>query len=144
MEIDAWLLAWIFIIIGAAVIEVATQNLVTIWFSGGGISALIAWLFGLPEVLQCALFVVVTGVLLLMTRPITARFKTASVPTNSDRVLGQDAVVLRDITEDGGLVKVLGQEWTAKTSDNTTFSKGEKVTVVAIEGVKVIVARKIL
>ena len=67
-------------------------------------------------------------------------------PTNADRFVGETAVVTQAIDNiaETGLVKLQGTVWTARTADGSVIAEGEKVTVKAIEGVKLIVEKAAL
>ena len=67
--------------------------------------------------------------------------KTKLVPTNSDRVIGETAVVTESIDniQAKGSVKVQGQLWTARSENGEVIPEGSQVTVIRIEGVKLIV-----
>ena len=61
--------------------------------------------------------------------------------TNADAVIGERAVVIEPIDNlaGKGQVKVKGQIWTARAGDNDAkYAKDEVLSVVAIEGVKLI------
>ena len=67
------------------------------------------------------------------------------VATNADAVIGKNAVVTEQIDNihAKGAVKVDGKEWTARSDDgNIIISEGEIVTVLRIEGVKLICSKK--
>ena len=72
-------------------------------------------------------------------RPIIDRKGRGSVPTNADRVIGQEGIVIKDIDliEGKGQVKVMGQVWSAKADGN--IAEGAKVRVLSMEGVKLVV-----
>ena len=61
-------------------------------------------------------------------------------PTNADAVIGEQAIVTERISniENQGLVKVRGQIWSARSADGTELEVGELVSVISIEGVKLI------
>lgn len=133
---------WIILIVTLVVIEAVTVQLVTIWFAVGAIGGLIASAFNLDIWLQVLIFVAVSAITLLVTRPLVKRFtKSQKVPTNADRFIGQTAVVTEPIDNihGKGAVTVGGLEWTARTSDGSTAEKDALVTVEKIEGAKLIV-----
>ncbi len=138
----AMLIFWIVLLVVLIVVEAVTAQLVTIWFAAGAAAALIAERCGLEQWLQWIIFIGVSVVALIATRPLVKKATKSTIePTNADRCIGQIAVVTEDISNiDGkGQVQVGGTVWTARSSDGTTFSKGERVTVEKIEGVKLIV-----
>ena len=64
------------------------------------------------------------------------------VPTNADRCLGQTARVTEDIDNlaETGAVYVDGKTWSARSDDGAPLPAGTLVTVLRMEGVKLIVA----
>ncbi|HIU32400.1 MAG TPA: NfeD family protein [Candidatus Caccousia avistercoris] len=141
MEIG-WALFWLAIIVAAVVVEASTNQLVSIWFVVGGIAALIANLCGAQLWLQWVLFVVVSALALLCTRPLVKRLTTfRKQDTNAGRCIGQIAVVTETVDNiaSQGQAKVLGSVWTARSARGTVLPAGSKVVVRAIEGVKLIV-----
>ena len=65
---------------------------------------------------------------------------TATEPTNADALIGEVAVVTEKISniEARGLVKIRGQIWSAKSADGVDIDKDEKVSIISIEGVKLV------
>lgn len=136
---------WLAVIILAALIEMATPQLVSIWFSVGGVIALIACEMKAPILLQILIFVIVSGVSLVATRPLARKLLSVKkTNTNADRYIGKIAVVTAEInnTLGTGQVNVLGSVWTARSSDGSVIPAGQRVFVEAIDGVKLIVRLK--
>ncbi len=142
--------AWVFWLLLAAiliVIEALTVNLVSIWFALGALSGMIAALLGANVLTQVIIAVVVSVIALaviLIFKPFD-KFKHKRVQaTNSDRVIGQQAVVVGriDPLEGGGLVRVMGQMWSAVSADDGAIETGEHVIVKGISGVKLIVEKQ--
>ncbi len=138
----AMMIFWIVLLVVLIIVEAVTAQLVTIWFAAGAAAALIAELCGLQQWLQWVIFIAVSAVALIVTRPLVRKVtKKAVQPTNADRCIGQTAVVTEDIDniEGKGQVHVNGVTWTARSSDGSVFRKDERVIVEKIEGVKLIV-----
>ncbi|MGN0573875.1 MAG: NfeD family protein [Acutalibacteraceae bacterium] len=138
----AMLIFWIVLLVVLVIVEAATAQLVTIWFAAGAAAALIAERCHAPEWLQWIIFVAVSVIALIATRPLVRKVtKNKRQPTNADRCIGQTAVVLEEINniEGKGQVQVNGIPWTARSLDGTVFKKDELVTVERIDGVKLIV-----
>lgn len=133
---------WLALIVVAVIVEAVTAQLVSIWFAVGGITGLIAYVCGAPLWVQFVLFILVSILVLLITRPVVKKliyFKKEN--TNADRYIGKRAAVIIEINNElgTGQVKVLGSIWTAKSADGSTIPVGANVCVKAIEGVKLIV-----
>lgn len=137
---------WLCILVVLLIAEAATLGLTTIWFAGGALIAFLAALLGAPIWIQAALFVVISLVLLIFTRPAAVRLMNHSrTRTNVESIPGKTAIVMEDIENLAakGRVQVEGMEWTARTErPEEKLSKGEEVTVLRVEGVKLIVERK--
>ena len=133
---------WLAALIVFLLAEAATVGLVSLWFAGGALVALITALCGGKLWLQIVLFFVVSGVLLACLRPFVRRFVTPrKVRTNADRAVGQEALVTEriDPLSGTGAVKVGGIEWTARSEGGTVIEPGVLVRVLRSEGAKVTV-----
>ncbi|MEC9484653.1 MAG: NfeD family protein [Candidatus Izemoplasma sp.] len=141
MDMELMIILWFVVIIVAALIEMNTMDLSSIWFSVGALIAFILSLVGLQPVAQIIVFVVISVVLLISLRPIAKNyFKTNVISTNSDRLVGKVAVCTKEIKAgDRGEVKIDGKFWLAVTSGDEDIQVNDKVQVLAIEGVKLIV-----
>ena len=137
---------WVVIIAGSIIAEIATLGLTTIWFAGGAAVALGTSIAGGSIWLQIILFIIVSVVLMILIRPYAKkRFNNRRVATNVDSILGQTGIVINEIDnlQSQGLVKIGGQEWTARSMDSSEkIAPGQEVIVDRVEGVKVIVRKK--
>lgn len=136
------LIFWVVMLVVLLVVEAVTAQMVTIWFAAGAAAAIVAEILGAQVWLQWIVFVAVSAVALVATRPLVRKLtKTRVQPTNADRCIGQTAIVVEEINniEGKGQVHVNGMVWTARSSDGSTFKKDERVTVEKIDGVKLIV-----
>ena len=135
-------LFWIAALVVFLVVEAVSAGLVSIWFAAGALAALICALLHGPVWLQAIWFVVVSGVTLILTRPLVKKYVNAkSVATNADRNIGRTAVVTERIDDlaGTGAVKLDGVLWTARSSDGEPIEVGTAVTVREIQGVKLMV-----
>ncbi len=136
-------LLWLVITVVLVIIEIASFNLVTIWFAGGATAAMIAAMFHLPMWVQMILFAFVTTVLLVSTRPFVVKVMAKKTPTNSDRVIGMVGIVTEEIDniKETGAVKADGKVWSARSAEGSIIPAGAIVNIHEIRGVKVIVSR---
>lgn len=139
MAVILWLVAVVVFVIAEAV----TVALVSIWFIGGAVCALIAASLGASTLVQLALFVGVSALLLAFAYP-AARKRWAKKPPerlNADRLAGQTALVTEtiDAQQETGAVKVGGVLWTAKCRSGAHIEAGSRVTIKAVEGAKLFV-----
>ena len=136
------MIIWLAAFVVFAIFEAATVQLVSIWFAAGSLAALIAALFHCPLYVQLSVFLVVSILTLLLTRPIIkSRFAARFSPTNADRIIGSDCRVTEDINNLSatGAVSVMGNTWTARSKNGEIIKAGTIVRAVAIDGVKLIV-----
>ncbi|MGN1204587.1 MAG: NfeD family protein [Lachnospiraceae bacterium] len=143
---DNMLFIWLIALIVLIVVELATMGLTTIWFAAGALVATIAAALHAPVAVQVVLFLVVSLVLFIFTRPIAVRyFNKDRGRTNVESMIGRQGVVISEINnlEGIGQIQVNGQEWTARTRmDGMTIPVGTVVVVYAVNGVKLIVEPK--
>lgn len=135
---------WLIATVAFGVLESVTAQLISIWFAGGAIAALIAYLLGAKYDVQCITFVITTAVLLVLTRPLVKRLTQKEISvTGVDMLIGKSAVMTKDTDSRGesGEAKADGKFWTAKSSDGEPIKKDSVVTVEKIEGVKLIVRK---
>lgn len=136
---------WVVALVVFLIVEAVTAGLVSIWFVFGSLVALICAALGAAVWLQIFWFVIVSVATLVLTRPLVKRYvDSRSVATNADRSIGRATVVTERIDNLAatGAVKLDGVVWTARSTDDAVaIEAGERVTVRAIEGVKLIVER---
>lgn len=133
---------WIGFAVIMAIFEAATTQLVSIWFVVGALAAAFTCIFTPSIPIQSIVFVSVSLVALLVTRPLVKKLKKKNdkISTNAERLIGQTGTVISDIedADSVGQVKVLGETWSAK-SNAAPLEKGRKIRVASIESVKLIV-----
>lgn len=142
MEIGDFI--WIIIAIVSAIIEGATLGLTTIWFAFGAVFAWIAQLIGFGQTTQIIVFLVLSTILIVFTRPIAIKYlKIGKVRTNADKYIGESGIVIEKIVNinNKGQVKVNGQIWSAKSLNNEDIEKDTVVLIKEIKGVKLIVEK---
>ncbi|MCI5873440.1 MAG: NfeD family protein [Clostridiales bacterium] len=138
-------IVWIGLIILFAAVEIATVGLTSIWFAGGALAALLCYALGLSEIWQFAIFVIVSLVLLIFTRPWALKyFKPYLVKTNYEQALDENVCLTEavDNLRGTGTAVYKGQEWTARAyHENETFEAGTIVKVKEIRGVTMYVVK---
>lgn len=142
---DAMFWVWLAVIVGMAVVEFATMELVSIWFSIGAIVPFI--LAGVSAVsweYQIIIFIVVSAVLILSLRKLTKKYllRNANGKTNLDAIIGTQVRMIEETDFDSiGAVKVNDVVWNAVGANKETIEKGAVVEIVAIKGNKLIVKK---
>lgn len=135
---------WLTAVVLFAMVEAATMGINFIWFSVGSLAAMVAAMLGARLWLQLVVFVVVTAFALLYTKPLVKKYiQGRHQPTNADRIIGCEGVVLEDIDniKNVGQIRVNGQIWSAKSQDGSVILRDEKVKVINITGVKTLVQK---
>ena len=134
---------WLIVLVVCLVAEIATLGLTSIWFAGGALLALLIAMIGGPLWLQVLVFLVASIVLLIVTRPIAAKyFNKNREKTNVNSKIGKQAIVTVTIDnlKGEGQIVTEGMEWTARSLDSTVIEEGSVVTIEKIEGVKAVVS----
>lgn len=134
---------WLGITVVAAVVELITIDLVSIWFTVGGLGALLSLALGLSQTIQITVFIVLSIICIGISRPLAKKYlRTQIVSTNYDRVIGQHGLVLKRIDADTrGEVKVLSSTWSASSVDNSTLEEGDYCEILAVEGAHLVVKK---
>ena len=125
-------------------IELVSYNLVTIWLAASALlTGIYAYFFPEQIVVHLFIFLVISIILIALTKPLVNKLKIATEKTNADRLIGMEGIVLEEINpiEGTGQVKVSGQIWSAK-SEQGAISEETSVIVKKIEGVKLVVEAK--
>lgn len=134
---------WLIVMIVLLIIEGIVPGLVSIWFAIGAFAAMISAILGAPLWLQVLWFFAVSILTLCLTRPFAKKYvNSRATPTNADMLIGKECVVTEAIDNvlGTGAVTVDGKVWTARTEEpDGKAETGKVMTVVRIEGVKLIV-----
>ena len=137
------LYVWIAVLVVAVVGEAMTTDLVAIWFFPSALISLVLELCSVPWWVQLLVFILIGLVLVLSMRRICRRFLGAKEPkTNAESLIGRICMVTEEISNinEVGEVKVGGLCWSARAEDPArVIAVGEQVTILKIEGVKLIV-----
>ena len=112
---------WLVLVAIMLVIEIFTLGLTTIWFSLGGVAAV---------------------VVMVLVRPFAVKVLDKNrAKTNIDELPGQKAEVIETIdnAKGSGTVRLRGVEWMARSVDDTVIEEGKVVTIQSVSGVKLLV-----
>ena len=133
---------WLIAFLGLLLLEFLTVGLVSIWFAIGSLAALMTTFATDSIAVQALVFIGVSIVSLVVTKPLMKRFKGVGFePTNSDRVIGKSAEVTQEITPNQyGEVVIFGTKWMAASDKKQAI--GTKVVIKKIDGAKLIVERE--
>lgn len=138
-----FIVLWGILIITAIIIEIGTVTLTSIWFAIAAAFSLLLAIFDIGPLWQVLVFIAVSTLLLLATRPLAKKLNEKDViRTNADKVISMIGVVTKEIpADDIGEVKVNMECWRAISSDSTTIKVGEKIIVNSLNGNKLLVSR---
>lgn len=133
---------WITVAAVFAIVEAVTASLVSIWFVIGAVVTAFVAAAGAAMWVQIPVFLLVSAVVLVLTKPLIKKMKKPAVPTNADRLIGTKAVVIEEINPELNLgrVKASGMEWSAKSRGGEVIPEGTVISIVGIEGVKLIIS----
>lgn len=139
-------LFWAIMIVVFVIAEVATVQLVSIWFAVGAFVTMIcSYFFDINLFGQLVIFIISSSLFLALTFPFMRKHrKSKHVSTNAELDIGKNAVVIEAIDKDNGTGRVTlnGVDWSAVAADDTVIPKGSIVTVTQVQGAKLVVELK--
>lgn len=128
------------------ILEIITVGFFIFWFAIGALFAMLISFFTNNLIIQTCIFLITSTLLIFVTKPFIKKFavNNSEIKTNVYSIIGKTGIVIKDINPEEGLgqVKIDGEVWSANTNTASNISKGTKVEVKNIKGVKVIVAPK--
>jgi membrane protein implicated in regulation of membrane protease activity len=138
--------SWIVWLIVAAVLGVAELLTMTFAFGLIAVAAVVAAAVGAFHVdlgVQLAAFVVAAGAGLLVVRPIAIRHlkQAPMLRTGVAALVGRSAIVLEEVNEHSGRVRIEGEEWSSRPylDESLVIPVGTKVDVMQIKGATALV-----
>ncbi|PFG33367.1 membrane protein implicated in regulation of membrane protease activity [Sanguibacter antarcticus] len=133
---------WIGTALILVVVEMVSLDLVLMMFAGGAVAAGVGSALGADLAVQILLFGVVSTLLLFAIRPWLLKYlrqRTPLTETNAAAQVGRIGVVVAEVTDDGGRIKLFGEVWSARSAGDVTYPLGSDVVVVRIDGATAIV-----
>lgn len=133
---------WLGVMILCSVVEALTMTLTTVWFAAAALVMIFVAMLPVPLPAQLLLFVLLSVLLLIFTRPFALKFlnikKTA---TNSDSLIGTRCRLSTAVTPDEkGTVRLKGVEWSVATADGSLLEAGRDCVIKEIQGNTLIVS----
>lgn len=133
---------WLGVTVVALVLEFITADMVTIWFAGGGLIAMILALLKLSIYVQIPVFIAVSVVCLLCFRKMVMKklnVKTSNL--NADSVIGKEYILLTEIGfNKPGSIRVNDVVWSAiSENEMDEIAEKSKVRIIGLRGNKYIV-----
>ena len=133
------ILIWAFLAVIFAIFELITTAFFLIWFAVGAIVAAILNYLGFDIYVQFIAFVIVSLVLILSTRKFADKITPEpSKKTTADRLIGKHGKIIRKLEDNNYIVRVSGEEWSAKGED---MNVDDKVEIVGIDSIKLIIKK---
>ena len=143
MDVMFWV--WLGVIVVSAIIELATMEVVSIWFTFGAIVPFIlAATRAVGWVWQLVIFIVLSATFIVGLSEITKKFllRNSNEKTNVDALIGQKfRMISRTDFETVGSVKINDVVWSAIGENQQTIEAGEIVEIVKVSGNKMIVKK---
>jgi membrane protein implicated in regulation of membrane protease activity len=139
---ENWWALWLTAFLAFAVIEMITLDLFFIMLGGGTLAAIVADFAGADLWLQIVVFCVVSLLMIAFVRPVALshlKKGPAEQRTNVDRLIGEQALVMEAVSSTGGLVKIGGDVWSARSA-GVVLPAGQKAVVSAIDGATAVVS----
>jgi len=141
VEFKIWWL-WMGLAAIFAVGEIFTEGFFLLWFAVGAAIAGVLAILGVGAVWQWAAFVVISGVLLAVSRRFAERFTSKQPPgIGADRFIGKRGLVLEEVDDvkNTGRARIDKEEWRADSDTGETIPVGARVEVVRLEGTHLVV-----
>jgi len=132
-----WLI-WAIVAVGLAIGEIFTPGLFILGpVAIAAVAALAIAAFEGGAVLQLIVFIVGSLASLAFLRPIARAHLhlPSALRTGTAALVGTKATVLKRVDDSGGLVRIGGEDWTARPyMDGQVFEPGARVEVAEIKG----------
>ena len=132
---------WLAAVVAFLLMEASTFAMTSIWFAAGAAAALLTCLFTDSFRAQALVFIVVSILCLLAFRPLAAKLRQKTTPTNGDRNLGREATVLTTVAADvPGRIRLDGVDWNARcATPGDILTPGVRCRVAEIHSTLLIV-----
>lgn len=136
---------WVVWLVAAVALGVAELFTLTLALGLLAVAALVAGVvgaLGLGLVVQVLAFIATAGAGLLVVRPIARRHMSHPplLRSGTAALVGKSALVIEEVTGDGGRVRLSGEEWSARALDESlAIPPGVHVDVLEIDGATAVV-----
>ena len=124
--------------------EMITVGFLIFWLGIGALLAMIVSFFTTNIIIQTAVFVISSIILILATKPFVKRFvDVKKTNTNVYSIIGKKALVIKEIDPINakGQIKVNSEIWSAESENGEKIEEGSEVEIIKINGVKTIVKK---
>jgi len=141
--LEAWQ-AWLALAIGLGALELFSLDLILLMLALGAVVGLVAALADLAVPLQVLAAVAASVAALGLVRPSVVKrlHQGPTLVLGHDALVGKTAVVVEEVSSQGGQVRINGELWTARPYDeDSVIAPGAKVDVFQIKGATALVHR---
>lgn len=123
------------------VAEIITVGFLVFWFGVGALIAMIVSFFTSNIIIQTAVFILSSSILLFATKPFVKKFVDVKpTKTNAFSIIGKKALVIKEFNSHSvGQIKINGEVWSAESENDEIIPKDSEVEILQIKGVKAIV-----
>lgn len=122
--------------------EIATVGFLIFWFGIGALLAMIVSFFVSNVIIQTAVFIISSTILIFATKPFVKKFvDVKKTNTNAFSIIGKKALVIKEINpiHSTGQIKINSEVWSAESENSEIIQEGLEVEILQIKGVKAIV-----
>lgn len=143
MDYMFWI--WLAVLVFSAAVELATREIVSIWFTFGAvIPFILAATNAVSWEWQLVIFILLSAAMILGLRTVTKKFLLRNIKedTNLNSYIGNRYKMLtRADPETIGSLRINDVIWSAVAENGSTLESGETVEVVKVTGNKLIVKK---
>lgn len=134
--------AWLGLAFVLGIVETTTLDLLFLMLAGGAVGGAVAALIGLSPLFQALAAIAVSVALLGLVRPVAKRHMRLGTGTRTGAaaLVGRKGVVVEQVDDEHGLIKLAGEIWTARCYDGlSVIETGKDVDVIEIRGATALV-----
>jgi membrane protein implicated in regulation of membrane protease activity len=138
---EIWLI-WLVVAVVLGIAEIFTLTAALGVVGGAALVTAVVALTGLPAAVQFLVFAAAATTGVVLVRPVALRHmrRPQTHLFGVQALVGKRAFVVREVTDRDGLVRIDGEEWTARPfEDSVVIPAGAAVDVLRISGTTAIV-----
>ncbi len=135
---------WIVIFVLTLIIEICTNETISIWFSVSSLMSLILACININWIVQFVVFLVLSNILLFIFYFILKRkMKDKLIEKNGEELIGTSIIITKEIgLFSNGEGKLKDINWTCMVETDESILVGETAIIVGFEGNKLIVKKE--
>lgn len=139
------IIVWAILFIVFVIIETVTAQIVSIWFALGALVSLIVSCFTDSILIQLIVFLAVSILSLLLTRPVFKKFiNIKHEKTNTDNFVGKEGILIEEVDniKGTGRLSISGLTWNTRSIDDKIIIPVNSIVVIKeIKGVTAFVEK---